>query len=127
MKRIEQQHICAKCGNKIASYQGTLVTIHKKCLPIVPEPPPEGTVKANIEQYLRDNGYDGLWNPHVPCGCLMSEGGPISCCDNPFDCEPGYRFECPGGEDCYHDYDLGPHWFVGPEPPKPKEPEVPDE
>lgn len=64
------------------------------------------TVSDIIKNYLKENGYDGLCNPG-DCACLISDLVP---CDNdPSICEPGYKSECHGGEDCPLDGDCGFH------------------
>ena len=57
-------------------------------------------IKEIVEQYLKDNGYDGLWNPDVNCGCAVDDLFPCSG-DNGgiIDCEPGYRVPCDGNCD----------------------------
>ena len=54
------------------------------------------TIKEIIKDYLEKNGYDGLFNGNIPCGCLKDDLNP---CGEPFDeCLPGYRGACSG--DC---------------------------
>ena len=58
------------------------------------------TVKEIIEQYLRTNGFDGLFS-EVECACGIDDLVP---CDGPCDrCRPGYRVPCPP--------DCGEHEF----------------
>ena len=48
-------------------------------------------VKEIVEEYLKANGYDGLYN-YVGCGCALDDldaCGEISPC-----CEPGYKRIC---------------------------------
>lgn len=51
------------------------------------------TIEDIIKQYLKDNGFDGLCNPDLECGCglddLMPCGG-----EGVIDCEPAYRHRC---------------------------------
>jgi len=60
-------------------------------------------VKDIVREYLKANGYDGLWN-EWDCGCHLGDLFP--CTDMMGHCEPGYKTEgcsedC--GEDCeYH-------------------------
>ena len=32
------------------------------------------SIKEIIEKYLKENGYDGLCNPDISCGCGLKEG-----------------------------------------------------
>lgn len=54
------------------------------------------TVREIIEQYLKENGYDGLYCPiYGECACVV---GDLMPCDNDCsECEPGYRH--PGDSD----------------------------
>ncbi len=63
------------------------------------------TVKEIIEKYLKENGFDGLFNSDGECGCLLDDFMP---CDSGGvqDCEPGYKK--PGGEDSEFDWVVGP-------------------
>ena len=47
------------------------------------------TVIEIISDYLKNNGYDGLYNEHDECGCGINDLAP--CCDNPLECEPAYK------------------------------------
>jgi len=65
------------------------------------------TVKEIVEKHLKENGYDGLYDPNDPCGCPIDA---LFLCDNPgcIDCEPGYK--CRMDED-----EWGPDkWGFGP-------------
>ena len=46
------------------------------------------TVREIIKKYLEDNGFDGLCNINVECGCRLDDLCP--CQENCFLCEPGY-------------------------------------
>lgn len=54
------------------------------------------SIKKIVAEYLKANGYDGLYNKNVECGCnleqLMACGAP-----NEEDCVPGYKAKCDGG------------------------------
>jgi hypothetical protein len=50
------------------------------------------TAREIIEKYLKDNGYDGLCNSDVECGCDLDELAP--CDSNMLDCEPAYKHIC---------------------------------
>ena len=45
-------------------------------------------VKEIVTQYLKANGYDGLFNPNE-CGCMIGDLFPCGCCDG--SCLPGYK------------------------------------
>ena len=32
------------------------------------------SIKEIIEKYLKENGYDGLCNPDISCGCGLKDG-----------------------------------------------------
>ena len=58
-------------------------------------------VKEILQQWLKDNGYDGLFCEY--CGCERDDICPCDLSPNIVDCEPGYKFmgcneEC--GEGC---------------------------
>jgi hypothetical protein len=59
-------------------------------------------VKEIINVYLRDFGFDGLWNPDGECACVINDLSP--CGDMCEKCEAGYRHKCNCGE---HDYHIG--------------------
>jgi len=46
------------------------------------------TVKDIIIEYLKNNGYDGLYNRWGQCACLIDDLVP--CCGGIDECEPGY-------------------------------------
>lgn len=42
-----------------------------------------------MKQWIKDNGYDGLFNTEIPCACDLGDFMP---CEEPsVNCEPGYR------------------------------------
>jgi hypothetical protein len=53
-----------------------------------------------IKEYLKDNGYDGLFNIEGECGCELADLAPCDslCVDL---CEPGVKIEDDSGE---HDW-----------------------
>jgi len=60
------------------------------------------TVNEIVNEYLKANGYDGLYNPDGECACKV---GTLASCGGPCDeCEPGYGVPCPHncGEHLYH-------------------------
>ncbi len=46
-------------------------------------------VKEIIQQYLQANGYDGLCNGDIECGCALVDLMP--CGEYGSECEPGYK------------------------------------
>lgn len=53
-------------------------------------------IKNILEQWLKENGYDGLYRES--CGCQV---GDLMPCDEPgADCKAGYKVPCPGPEVC---------------------------
>jgi hypothetical protein len=59
------------------------------------------TILEIVEKYLKDGGFDGLYNPDQ-CACKTSDLSPGDCLEA--NCEPGYLQ--PGDEE----YD----WYIGP-------------
>jgi len=51
-------------------------------------------VKEITEQYLRANGYDGLYNENGECGCERGDLMPCDCTGIE-DCEPAMQHYCP--------------------------------
>lgn len=48
-----------------------------------------------VRQYLRANGYDGLYNADGECGCKVND---LMTCNYPgMRCKPGYLAPCPKG------------------------------
>jgi hypothetical protein len=63
----------------------------------------EMNVREIVKQWLKDNGYDGLWSDD--CGCQIDDLMP--CCDYCTNCKPGYKHEEEkGGE---YDYTIRPY------------------
>lgn len=57
------------------------------------------TIREIVQEYLQNNGYDGLAGDN--CGCSFLEGEKImpcaegiTPCDNPADCLPGHQTKC---------------------------------
>ena len=47
-----------------------------------------------VKQWLRDEGYDGIYNPDGDCGCALEDFMP--CIDEIHECKPGYKkMGCP--------------------------------
>lgn len=59
-------------------------------------------VAAIVNVYLKDNDFDGLWNPDGECACLVDAIAP--CGDMSEKCEAGWKHRCHCGE---HDYHIG--------------------
>lgn len=50
-------------------------------------------VKTILSEYLKQHGYDGLFNAELECGCTIDDSFP---CEADFsECEPAYKLECP--------------------------------
>ena len=52
----------------------------------------EMTVKEIVKQYLEQNGYTGLYNGDIECGCGLDDFAP--CGDMSEHCKAGYLNEC---------------------------------
>ena len=50
--------------------------------------------------YLKENGYDGLFNDSHECACVLDDLVP--CCESIGDCQPGYKVPCDCGDHDYH-------------------------
>jgi hypothetical protein len=55
----------------------------------------EMTVKEILIEYLKEKGFTGLCSES--CGCTLDDLAP--CGEFYLDCQPGYRRDCPKGED----------------------------
>lgn len=55
-------------------------------------------VHAIVEEHLRANGFDGLFNTCAECACEASDLAP--CGQFGADCQPGVRVGCTCGEEC---------------------------
>lgn len=51
------------------------------------------TVRQMMEEYLKENGFDGLYNENGDCGCVI---GDLMCCESEGieNCLGGYKIEC---------------------------------
>jgi hypothetical protein len=57
------------------------------------------TIKVIISDYLREHGYDGLYDDYGECGCEVDDLFP--CGNVPEDCRAGYkRLGCTCGGGC---------------------------
>lgn len=52
------------------------------------------TVKEIITTLLKENGYDGLVNTDLECGCTIDDGGIFPCDSSPDECKPAFRVKC---------------------------------
>lgn len=62
-----------------------------------------------IQDWLTDNGFDGLYNEELNCGCEISNLAPCDflCTD----CEAGYKVLCT--EKCEHEFEFKPgNWHI---------------
>ena len=66
------------------------------------------TVEAIVTNYLKDNGYDGLYTEG--CDCLLGDLCPCGC--EPLDCRAGHKALC---LDCNGHLTYPCEWHVGPE------------
>jgi len=58
------------------------------------------TVIEIVREYLKREGYDGLFNAESECGCLFDNLAPCSfMCD---ECEAGYKHPCTCGDHDWH-------------------------
>lgn len=49
-----------------------------------------------VKKYLKDNGYDGLVNVELDCGCYIDD---LFVCEQvAYNCEPAYAIKCT--DDC---------------------------
>ncbi len=51
-------------------------------------------VREITVKYLKEHGFDGLYNHDGGCGCILADLAP--CCEcHVLDCRPGYRVDTP--------------------------------
>ena len=55
------------------------------------------TVSSIVHEYLDREGFDGLVNIGLKCGCWKGDYL-VPCEGDPMDCEPAYRHAKPGSE-----------------------------
>ncbi len=60
------------------------------------------TVAEIVVMYLKENGYEGLYNIDADCGCEL--GDLMPCCEAADDCHAGYKGPCNCGD---HDFHIG--------------------
>jgi hypothetical protein len=66
------------------------------------------TVNEIVQEYLKSNGYDGLYNED--CGCKIDDLCPCGI-EGVWDCKAGYVRKCDPGT-CPADGDC--EWHIGP-------------
>lgn len=77
------------------------------------------TVLKIVTEYLKANGYDGLYSIDGECGCKIGDLAP--CGQMPTDCKAGFERPCPGfpqsqdETDEFGGCDCG-SWHIGPWP-----------
>ena len=49
-------------------------------------------VRGIIENFLKTNQFDGLFNESLECACEI--GDLVPCESDPLDCEPGWKEPC---------------------------------
>ena len=59
---------------------------------------------------LSANGFDGLYNEAMSCGCELDNLMP--CEYDQSKCEPGYKVECSGEGECDCDPQGPPSWHI---------------
>lgn len=72
-------------------------------------PIPDASVRSIVAAYLRQHGYDGLYDASdcdVPCVCTLDAGLMADCCGYTPHCAPGYLGPCTCGEG--HEFDIHP-------------------
>jgi hypothetical protein len=62
-------------------------------------------VKEIIVDYLKKNGFEGLYNADGECGCLLEDLMP--CGEGGDYCEPGYKRPCDCGDHDFHVIGVG--------------------
>lgn len=70
---------------------------------------PDLTVLQILTAWLREHGYDGLYDPDQECGCAIDDL--VCCCEACDQCLPGYKV--PDPDDLY-DCLIGPKKEVEP-------------
>ena len=60
-----------------------------------------------VMEWLKERGYDGLFNSDGECGCLVDDLAP--CGEGMSTCVPGYKRMGRDDEEC--------DWYIGPEKP----------
>ena len=67
------------------------------------------SVQQIMEKYLKDNGFDGLFNEDGECACSLGDEL-IPCGELCVECQAGYKVPCSKSDEC-ENYD--PHdWHM---------------
>jgi|Deesub1362A_J573_1020465.scaffolds.fasta_scaffold00107_58 hypothetical protein len=75
------------------------------------------TVKEILKSWLKEHGYDGLFNEWGECGCELNDLAPCGEIDP--ECKAGYKAVCEGEERC-EACELGV-WHIQADKPRGKE------
>lgn len=59
-----------------------------------------------VEAYIREHGFDGLFNSDFECACKVDDLAPCGE-DNIGGCCVGYEYPCPKSTCGEHDYHIG--------------------
>jgi hypothetical protein len=88
----------------------TIAEIEAEALRRYPDSPEPQTVRDILIQWLKENGYDGLYADE--CGCFVDDLAPCFG-EWSLDCKPGYKCKCedPNGGDTLID-GIGPGVLV---------------
>jgi hypothetical protein len=78
---------------------------------------PKLTVRDIVEQGLKQDGYEGLYNTDGECGCELGDLSPLDCLST--DCVAGHFVPCP--DDCEGKGAVW-HFHIGKRSDKPKRP-----
>lgn len=67
------------------------------------------TVIEMVAEYLKQNGYDGLYSDDGECACEIGDIAPCNTIGE--QCHAGYRYWCEDA-DCEYTADAGRHWHM---------------
>lgn len=63
------------------------------------------SVREIVEAYIRENGFDGLFNSDLECACRVDDLEPCGCFSD--ECQVGCEYPCPKSTCGEHDYHIG--------------------
>lgn len=73
------------------------------------------TVKEIVEKYLKENGYDGLYDGAEACGCSL---GNLIPCNYPIEfCTPGYEVTPAQAREMGYETNSGDDFYIVPKKP----------